>query len=369
MATGNRLHRHGQRTDGWRWPLMARVGQIAGRFHFSLDFSFLLTYSIGSDQRTPDPMSSAQSTTAPMTFFGRTFSVAELELMRKISAEFAALGVTEIARTLCELLDWKRPNGGLKNIECRQTLERLQQEGLVQLPELRQTKRRGPQAVRLTARTDPEAEILGSAGQYQPLRLEVLRGESGGDSARFREWIERYHYLGYKVPFGGHLRYLVRWEGDPERVLACLLWSSPAWKMAERDRWIGWSSAQRARNLPFIVNHSRFLILPWVRVKGLASKILSRCARQLPADWEQLYGYRPLLLETLVDAERFRGTCYRAANWIELGRTTGRGRMDRYHQVQGPPKLLYVYPLCRNVQRRLVTAVAPSYSAPDAEDV
>jgi len=221
--------------------------------------------------------------------------------------------------------------------------------------------------VRLTPRSDPESELAGSAGQYEPLRLEVLRGESHGDSKLFREWIERYHYLGYHVPFGAHLRYLVRSEGCLDRVLACLLWSSPAWKMAERDRWVGWSAEERARNLQFIVNNSRFLILPWVRVKGLASKILSCCARQLPRDWEKLYGYRPLLLETLVDAERFRGTCYQAANWIALGRTQGRGRMDRYHQAQGTPKLLYVYPLCRHVQKRLASASMPIYAETQAE--
>lgn len=300
----------------------------------------------------------------PLTFLGRSFSVADLELMRRIAAEFAALGLTEISATVCELLDWKRPNGGLKNIECRQLLERLQAEGWLSLPALRRTKPRGPQPVRPTPRSDPQPEIVGSAGHYEPLRLKWLRGEGDGESVLFREWIQRYHYLGYRVPFGAHLRYLVRSERCPERVLACLLFSSPAWKMAERDRWIGWSDQQRARNLQFIVNHSRFLILPWVRVKGLASKILAHCARQLPLDWEQLYGYRPLLLETLVDGERFPGTCYRAANWIALGRTQGRGRMDRYHQAQGTPKLLYVYPLCRNVQRRLATAVAPAYPGP-----
>ncbi len=301
---------------------------------------------------------------APLTFCGRTFSVAELELIRGLTADFAALGVTEISRTVCELLDWKRPSGGLKNIECRQFLERLRGQGLLHLPALRQSQSRGPRPVRLTARSDPETELGGSAGQYEPLRLDLLRGEGGGDGARFREWIERYHYLGYRVPFGAHLRYLVRSERCPDRVLACLLFSSPAWKMAERDRWIGWTGAERTRNLQFIVNHSRFLILPWVRVKGLASKILSRCARQLPADWERLYRWRPLLLETLVDAERFRGTCYQAANWIALGKTAGRGRMDRHHEAQGTPKLLYVYPLCRHVQRRLVTAVAPRYAEP-----
>ncbi len=300
----------------------------------------------------------------PLTFSGRTFSATELEFMQGIAAEFAALGVTEISRTICELLDWRRPNGGLKNLECRQLLERLQQQGWLRLPELRQTKSRGPQPVRLTLRSDPEPEIGGWAGQYEPLRLEVLRGESGGDSALFREWIERYHYLGYRVPFGAHLRYLVRSDRCAGQVLACLLWSSPAWKMAERDRWIGWSAGMRARNLQFIVNNSRFLILPWVRVKGLASKILARCARQLPRDWETLYRYRPLLLETLVDAERFRGTCYQAANWIALGRTQGRGRMDRYHEAQGTPKWVFVYPLCRNVREQLATAVAPVYAEP-----
>jgi len=305
--------------------------------------------------------------TAPLTFFGRTFSGADLALMRRISSDFAGLGLTEISATVCELLDWKRPNGGLKKIECRQLLERLQAQGWLSLPALRQTKPRGPQPVRPTPRSDPQPEITGSAGQYEPLRLEWLRGEGGGDSRLFREWLDRYHYLGYRVPFGAHLRYLVRSECCPQRVLACLLFSSPAWKMAERDRWIGWSAEQRSRNLQFIVNQSRFLILPWVRVKGLASQILSRCVRQLPLDWQQLYGYRPLLLETLVDAERFRGTCYQAANWIALGRTQGRGRMDRYHEAQGTPKLLYVYPLCRNVQRRLATAIPPAYSDP-AED-
>jgi hypothetical protein len=131
----------------------------------------------------------------------------------------------------------------------------------------------------------------------------------------------------------------------PEQVLACLLWSSLAWKMAAHDSWIGWSDAERTRNLQYIVNHSRFLILLWVRVKGLASKILGHSARQLPGGWEQLYGYRPLLLETQVDAERFRGTCYRVANWIKLGRTQGRGRMDRHHEAHGrDPKLLHVCP-------------------------
>ena len=312
-------------------------------------------------------MVSQSEWTGALTFCGRSFSLAELELVRGIVAEFSSLGITEISRTVCELLDWKRPNGGLKNLECRQMLERLCSQGLLSLPELRRTKPRGPQTVRRTVRSDPQPEVGGSAGQYEPLRLQLLGGESGEDSALFREYLDRYHYQHYRVPFGAHVRYLVRSEHSPERVLACLLWTSPAWKLAERDRWIGWSPEQRARNLQFIVNHSRFLILPWVRVKGLASKILSHGARQLPADWEKRYGYRPLLLETLVETERFRGTCYQAANWIQLGATQGRGRMDRYHERKGTAKMLFVYPLCRRVQQRLVAAVPPAWREPPEE--
>jgi hypothetical protein len=127
--------------------------------------------------------------------------------------------------------------------------------------------------------------------------------------------------------------------------------------MSARDRWIGWTDKQRVRNLQLVVNNSRFLVLPWVRVPGLASKILALCARRLPQDWERLYGYRPLLLETVVDPRRFARTCYRAANWLPLGETSGRGRIDRYHEADGAArKLVYVYPLWRDVRQRLCLA-------------
>jgi len=307
----------------------------------------------------------------PLSFAGREFSSADLELIRQITSDFAGLGITEIARTACELLEWKRPSGGLKNPECRRLIEQLAGQGLLRLPERRGRGAPGPRRVARTARGESPAEICGSAGEFAPLRLEVVRGgkaDHSGNHALFKELLDRHHYLGYRVPFGASLRYLVRSERAPEKVLACLLWSSPAWRMAARDAWIGWNDGERARNLQYIVNNSRFLILPWVRVKGLASKILAACARQLPADWETLYGYRPLLLETLVDAGRFRGTCYRAANWIALGQTSGRGRMDREHAAHGEAvKDLYVYPLCRQVQQRLRSAAAPVWRKPEPE--
>jgi len=297
-----------------------------------------------------------------VTFCGRTFSAEELTLMRQIAREFHRLGVTEIARTICELLEWKRPSGGLKNHECRQLLERLEERGWLRLPEVRALGPRGPRRVPVTAQSEPQAPLEGSAGQYESLRLMVVAGGSA-NSRLWMELIQRHHYLGYRVPVGAQLRYLVRCERTGEQVLACLQWSSAAWKMAVRDRWIGWSAEERARNLPYIVNNSRFLILPWVRVKGLASKILGLCARQLPGDWERRYGRRPLLLETLVDGQRFAGTCYRAANWLPLGETQGRGRMDRRHQADGSArKLVLVYPLCPNAQQALREASPPRFS-------
>jgi hypothetical protein len=183
----------------------------------------------------------------------------------------------------------------------------------------------------------------------------VAQVEGQAESRRWREQVERYHYLGCRVPFGAHLRYWVR---NRERELACLLWTSPAWRMQARDAWIGWNDEQRQRNLQWIVNNGRFLILPWVRVKGLASKILALSARQLPHDWERHYGHRPLLLETLVDGNRFRGTCYRAANWVMLGRTTGRGKDDHTNRPNRSIKEVLGLPVHRRFRELLQEAGA-----------
>jgi hypothetical protein len=287
--------------------------------------------------------------TFEVTFCGRRFTAQEVELMRVVAHDYAGLGVTEIARTVCELLEWKRPHGGLKNHECRQLLERLEGEGVLTLPALRKLGGKGPRRVDISQpRFDPDP-VECVARECEPLELALVAGPA--ESQLWREYVERYHYLGCRVPFGAHLRYWVR---NRQRELACLLWTSPAWKMKPRDIWIGWSDEQRHRNLQWIVNNGRFLILPWVRVKGLASKILALSARQMPHDWQSQYGHRPLLLETLVDANRFRGTCYRAANWIYVGQTAGRGRMDRKHEAHGQAiKDIYVYPVARDARQHL----------------
>jgi hypothetical protein len=299
---------------------------------------------------------------ASLDFSGRTFSPDDLTLIREVIRDFSSLSLTELSNTLCELLEWKRPNGKLKFEECRALLEHLQASAVISLPALRKTSPFGPRRIAATSQSDPQSPITGSAGQLLPLSLELVQASNASLSSLFRQFIDRYHYLHYRVPFGASLRYLVHSARLPGRYLACLLFSSPAWRMAPRDAWIGWSDPERKRNLQYIVSNGRFLILPWVSVRGLASSILSLAARQLPADWLRLYGYRPLLLESLVDSSRFSGTIYRASNWIRLGQTQGRGRMDRDNVARGRAvKDIYVFPLCRNAQRRLRQAEPPTF--------
>jgi hypothetical protein len=195
----------------------------------------------------------------PLIFGGRSFSTAELDLIREVPSGFTALGITEISRRVFELLEWKRPNGGLKNPECRQLLERLAGQGLPGWPGRLGAGAPGRRQIRRTAHRDPRPEICGSAGESEPLRLEVVRGgraDRTGEHALFKELLDRYHYLGYRLPVGASLRYGVRSERMPEQVLAWVRWSSPAGRMAVRDSWIGWSDEQPARNLQFIGNGS-----------------------------------------------------------------------------------------------------------------
>jgi len=298
-----------------------------------------------------------------LIFAGRTFSPEEVALIRQAVGDYAALGRTEIARTVCEWLDWRRPSGGLKNHECRLLLEQLEHQGLLTLPPLHPSGGRGPRRVKLHSQSNPQPLIARPLAELRPLKLTPVEK---AQSTLWRQLMQRYHYLGCRVPFGAHLRYFVRSSND--ELLACLLWTSPAWKMAARDHWIGWSEVQRRQNLPYIVNHGRFLILPWVRVKNLASAILALSARTLPEHWRQRYGYKPQLLETLVDAARFTGTCYRAANWCYLGETTGRGRMDRHHEAHGKAKkLIFVFPLHPDARLNLCSLDPPApHSASDA---
>jgi hypothetical protein len=259
----------------------------------------------------------------------------------------------ELAATVCELLGWQRASGRVKARECREWLEKLASEGRLVLPAKRQGRPIGSKtSVPRTSAGNFRDAVTGSVRDVAPVVVEPVVDAAG--RRRFRELIGRYHYLGHAVAYGAQIRYLVVGSRPASEVLACLQFSSASWRMAARDHWIGWDDATRRRNLVRVVSNSRFLILPWVRVRNLASTILSLATSRLGADWRERYGIEPLLVETLVDESRFWGGCYRASSWLELGTTTGRGRMDRHHRREGAaPKRLFVQPLVREARRRL----------------
>ncbi len=290
---------------------------------------------------------------AATRFSGRAFRARDMTLIRQIVRDCPGLSRMELARTVCELLRWRRPNGKLKARECREFLERLDAEGALALPDKRRGRAVGSVTrVPRTAAGEPGPSLGGAVRDVEPVEVELVREPA--QRLLFRELVGRYHYLGHKVPFGAHLRYLVFASRPARAVVGCLQFSSPAWRMAARDRWIGWDDAVRARNLQRVVNNSRFLLLPWVAVKNLASAVLARGLGRLAADWPRRYRLEPWLVETLVDPRRHHGGSYRAANWVALGATTGRGRMDRHcRRVGEAPKTVLVYPLVRDAKRRL----------------
>jgi hypothetical protein len=285
-----------------------------------------------------------------VAFCGKLVSGAELQLICSVVKRYASLSRMELAHTVCELLAWRRPGGGLKARECREFLERLEAAGVVRLPPKRMTKPVGSRtAVPVSAGGEPAAALQGKVGAFEPIVLDLVQGPD--QRLLFRELVGRYHYLGHAVAFGAQLRYLF-YSG--QQVLGAMQFSSPAWRMAVREGWIGWDDVARRANLQRVINQSRFLILPWVHIANLASVVLSRALKRVNGDWQARYGLEPLLVETLVDESRYRGHCYRAANWIRLGETRGRGRMDRENRREGlAPKAVWVYPLVADAAPRL----------------
>ncbi|MDN5850872.1 MAG: DUF4338 domain-containing protein [Nitrococcus sp.] len=276
-------------------------------------------------------------------------------MIRACVARFRRLSRAELAATVCEWLGWQRPNGRLKTRECRDLLQELEALELLKLPALRAGRPRGTATtLPRSAHGEPKAPVTAPLRSLQPLAL--IRVEQPTEHALWRELMGRHHYLGYRTAYGASLRYLIEAAAGAQHILGAVQFSSPAWRMRARDAWIGWNEPTRKRNLPRLINNSRFLILPWVRVPHLASHVLSLALRRVLADWEACYGLRPWLAETLVDPQRFSGACYRAANWIDVGLTTGRGRQDRHHsRHDAAPKRIFLYPLRAHAQQALAS--------------
>jgi len=273
-------------------------------------------------------------------YCARDFTADDIETIRRLMQENPALQRSPLSRQLCELWNWRKPNGELKDMTCRVALLRLQGAGLVELAPSKFVNGRKRPEFLPTSATDPQPAISQPVHELAALTLRLVT--SGADSRLWNEFIARYHYLGYALMSGSQLRYNV-FVG--EQWVACLSFGASAYKLKARDKFIGWSESQRQRNLQLVVNNARFLILPWVQSKGLASKILSRVARQLPKDWLARYGFAPVLMETFVEFERHLGTCYKAANWINVGRTSGRGKKSLSHKPLIPIKDVWLYPL------------------------
>ena len=284
------------------------------------------------------------------TISGRRFTRKQLERVRETVRAFGSLSRNELALTLCEHLDWKTPGGSLKIQSCLQLLDTLEAEGVIVAPSKRVRK---AQVRRVPAFDEHPASppVQGPLDGVTPVSLRLVRTQE--DRERWKAYLQTYHYLGYRHPFGAHLGYFIVSESR-QQELGCLVFSASAsWALAPRDQWIGWGEEQRKKALSLILSNDRFLIFPWVEVPHLASHALSLATKRIADDWVRAYGYRPVLIETFVDPTRYTGACYRAANWQCVGQTQGRGRDDRRHEHRETKKDIFVYPLQADWRRCL----------------
>jgi len=253
-----------------------------------------------------------------------------------------------LSKEICQILNWRRLNGDLKDMSCRVALLRMQKDGLIELSAPGRCNASGTHVIAHTPATESATPIICSVNELQNLHLQLITTRQ--DSKLWNEYIDRYHYLGYKPLPGAQLRYFAR---SDQGLLALFGFGAAAWKTAPRDEFIGWTPSRRQANLHLIVNNARFLILPWIQSQHLASKLLSLVTRRIGQDWYRRYGYKPVLLETFVEKDRFKGTCYRASNWTFLGYTRGRGKLDHSHACSVPIKSIWVYSLSNDFRQIL----------------
>lgn len=285
-----------------------------------------------------------------ITLQGRKLSQADIETIRRLIADNPEWHRTRLSKELCTLWEWRTGNGLLKDMACRSMLRKLEQKGFVTLPAAHHSGNRRRRILDVPHRCDPIETDLRT---IQPVQLNVVQGR-GAEDDLFHCLMDRYHYLGCKGHVGEHIKYIA--FDRLNRPVACLLFGSAAWKTTPRDQFIGWNGTTRQQNLHLMTNNTRFIIFPWVRIPHLASFILGASLRRLRRDWMARYGHDLCLVETFVDRSRFAGTCYKAANWRRIGKSTGRSRQDRNHRLQVPVKDIYVYPLTPDYQKQLCGA-------------
>lgn len=276
--------------------------------------------------------------------YGIEVTAAQLDFVRRLITDNPTDSRRQLSYKLCDAWNWIQPNGVRRDLVCRSFLLALERKGHIELPPPRCTplnplaNRHPPPKIDVD-----ESPILAAIGELLPVQVELVRRTAW--EKLYNSLLAHYHYLGYCYPIGEQLKYLVRWQ---DRPIACMGWSSAVRHLAPRDRFIGWTAEQRKNNLRLIGYQTRYLILPWVKVKNLASYLLALIAGRISSDWSGAYKHPVYLLETFTDPQRHAGTCYRAANWQYLGMTTGRGKNDQTNRPNRPPKALWCYPLCRD---------------------
>jgi hypothetical protein len=289
---------------------------------------------------------------ALLRYRGRAVTPDDVEFIRRLLAAQRGASRRQLSQHLCRAWGWTQPNGAPRDMVCRGLMLALDRAGLIELPPVSRTP---PNPFTRRARPAPfkvdTTPLSSSLAELSPITFRQVRRTV--EEPLFNGLIEAHHYLGYTQPVGEHLKFLVYAGARP---VACFAWSSAPRHLGPRDRYLGWSPAARRRNLRLVAYNSRYLILPWVKVPHLASHLLGRMVRVLPAEWERVYGHPVCFAETFVDPERFRGTCYRAANWVFLGRTTGRGKADQAHRPNRVIKDVLGYPLVENFRERLAEA-------------
>ena len=289
----------------------------------------------GNEVLQPPPAGRQLMNEALGVHSGRQLTQSDLKAIRWVRSTYPSLSRNELAGTICEIIDWVTPSGRAKIPQCLECLSDLESEGLIDLPELRIQKPPSRQAATDIVEAERQ-EITACGGIWLSI------AEPGEGHRKWRSYVDAFHPLGYKQVFGSRLSYFVT---SDQGVLGCIQFSASAWALESRDKWIGWTVDDRKQRLHLIINNSRFLILPTVRIKNLASRVLSIARKQVLMDWPDRFGYSPVLLETFVDSSVYRGTIYKASSWILLGRSKGRGRMDRGHKNTTTAKDIYVYPL------------------------
>jgi hypothetical protein len=282
---------------------------------------------------------------------GRTLYERDLIQINQLIADHPQWHRTQISRELCQLWRWCDDNGQLKDMACRSMLLKLHARDLIKLPAPRRLHQNHSRSKNFEPLLHDSSPLQGSLAQLGPIDLQIA--DRGHPKVLWQTLLHCYHYLGFTTRVGKNIAYLA--SDSSQRPLAAMLFGAAAWKCAARDTYIGWSPAQREANLHQVINNTRFLIAPFVQVPHLASHLLGAILRRLPTDWLHKYGHRVVLVETFVEKARFQGTCYRAANWIDVGQTTGRTRSDRHHQIQVPIKRVFLRPVQTHFKKYLIS--------------